>query len=174
MRRTSEPESRVSERVCRSCAAGGFFQLSVHGNFSGTSSLCEIQISRGPACDRSLVYHLRMPTDPTLLSAVHGRVCNTLIHSRSKLLRVLSTVVFTRVCTIELAHARIRAHGARWRQWYLRQRYIPSVRSKVIPERHRSHKLLKTDPYGVYQVNPILAQECNNTLNASEKSTFAI
>ena len=76
--------------------------------------------------------------------------------------------------TIALAHARIRAHGARWRQWYLRQRYIPSVRSKVIPERHRSHKLLKTDPYGVYQVNPILAQERNNTLNTKEKSTFAI
>ena len=67
--------------------------------------------------------------------------------------------------TIELAHARVRAHGFRWRQWYLRQRYIPSARSKVIPERHRSYKLLKTDPYGTYQVNPILAQERSTTMN---------
>ena len=82
-------------------------------------------------------------------------------HLDNKILRLDRAYAYT----IELAHARIRAHGARWRQWYLRQRYIPSVRSKVIPERHRSHKLLKTDPYGVYQVNPILAQERNNTLN---------
>ena len=41
---------------------------------AGSSSLCEIQISRGPACDRLLVYHFRTLADPTLLSAVHGRV----------------------------------------------------------------------------------------------------
>jgi hypothetical protein len=73
--------------------------------------------------------------------------------------------------TIELAHARVRAHGFRWRQWYLRQRYIPSARSKVIPERHRSYKLLKTDPYGTYQVNPILAQERSTTLTFKEITT---
>ena len=37
---------------------------------AGSSSLCEIQISRGPACDRLLVYHFRTLADPTLLSAV--------------------------------------------------------------------------------------------------------
>ena len=41
---------------------------------AGRPSVCEIQISRGAACDRLLVYHFRTLADPTLLSAVHGRV----------------------------------------------------------------------------------------------------
>ena len=50
---------------------------------AGGSSLCEIRISRGPACNRLLVYHLRTLADPTLTSAVHGSVCNKSIHAQN-------------------------------------------------------------------------------------------
>ena len=68
------------------CWAGHMRGCYLWGPFraAGSSSLCEIQISRGPACDRLLVYHFRTLADPTLLSAVHGRVCNKPIHAQNR------------------------------------------------------------------------------------------
>ena len=76
---------------------------------AGSSSLCEIQISRGPACDRLLVYHFRTLADPTLLSAVHGRVCNKPIHAQIEVSRCRGwRRCQTRLRSIDNARARCR------------------------------------------------------------------
>ena len=66
--------------------------------------------------------------------------------------------------TIALAHARVRAHGYRWRTWYLRQRYIARSRTKVIPQAHRKYKLLRCNAQGEYEVHTRLNQERVRTM----------
>ena len=52
-----------------------------------------------------------------------------------------------------------RAHGYRWRTWYLRQRHIARSRTKVIPQAHRKYKLLRCNAEGEYEVHARLSQE---------------
>jgi hypothetical protein len=66
--------------------------------------------------------------------------------------------------TIALAHARIRAHGYRWRTWYVRQRYIARSRTKAIPQKHQKYKLFRCNAEGEYEVHTFLRQERARTM----------
>ena len=66
--------------------------------------------------------------------------------------------------TIALAHARVRAHGYRWRTWYLRQRYITRSGTKVILQAHRKYKLLRYNAQGEHEVHARLDQERARTM----------
>jgi len=66
--------------------------------------------------------------------------------------------------TIVLAHSRIRAHGRKWRVWYLKQRFISPARSKIIARAYRNYKLYRCNEEGVYHLHPELTQARKTTL----------
>ena len=65
---------------------------------------------------------------------------------------------------IALATSRVRAHGRRWRVWYLKQRFIHPQRSKIVAQQYRNYKLFTCDHFADYTVNATLLAERSRTL----------
>ena len=67
--------------------------------------------------------------------------------------------------TIALAHSRVRAYGYKWRNWYLKQRYITPPRARKIADRYRKFILIKCNAEAEYDVHPFLKNERARTIN---------
>jgi hypothetical protein len=55
--------------------------------------------------------------------------------------------------TVRLLLSRVKAYGAKWRKWFMRQRGWRPGKVKMIPEKHREYALIKSDECGSYVIN---------------------
>ena len=56
--------------------------------------------------------------------------------------------------TVRMAVSRAKAHGFRWRTWYVRQTWWKAT--KLFPLKHRDNLLIKLTAHAEYTINPKL------------------
>ena len=55
--------------------------------------------------------------------------------------------------TIRLAYSRVKAHGARWKRWFNKQRLWSDDTSKMVPEEHQDYICIQCDHKAEYEIN---------------------
>ena len=60
--------------------------------------------------------------------------------------------------TIRLGHSRVKAHGYKWRQWYLRQHLWRDSTSKMVPEEHQDYICITCNMEAEYKVSDKLTK----------------